>query len=546
MRTLFRCVWMFALATLWFGYTACTDILGPGITLEPKQEGQEYVAQDPFSWPDATQETNLPETPALESSQPTERITTPESSQSSQYRYVPSSLTQVPTILQGETWLRHFQEDILPYWLSTAAKGSPEGNFPTARQMDGQVTTETQRRPRMLARQSYLYAMGYLMTGKPELLQLAQKGCQWLLTKANDTQYGGWVELLDQSGNISGTGPKWAQDTAYSLMGPAACYFITRNTSYEQVILRTRDLLFDSKQYWDAGQQRIKDGLNHQLTQEQDYDNDGGWELVAQLDQINAYMLLVQPILHSEQRRTQFLQDMQTLSQTLIKHFWQEGIFWGVHNKKGQYGSRHVDFGHTLKSYWMILQVDKRLPGNPFYQWLRTHMYRWVDLAYDPQYGGWANRMSSQTQVEYGSSWWSFAEADQLAATLNLIDYRYISQQQKTLQFWMNHYIDKTNKGIYDGVKRDGSGWGWPTSSTSKCNVWKNGYHETEHALIMYILGTQLENKPVPLYFAVPADQVNTFPATPYFYQGREISRKDLGDLGDGLRKVQVLFAEIY
>mgnify|MGYP000064523678 CR=1 FL=1 len=554
MKRIFIFVFLFTL----FLPNGCSDVLGPGI----RPERRNLDASQPI-------ESSLPETPSpLEPSptnestpdtSPTTEVPTPETTRpgdsqppkeqppvKSKYQHIPSTLSSVPEILKGEGWLKHFKEDILPFWTMASAKGSPEGNFPTERKMDGNLTSNTTRRPRMLARQTYLYAVGYLMTGDTDLLSLAQKGCKWLMEHAHDKANGGWHELLDSSGKALGTGPKWAQDTAYALMGPAACYFLTRDSKYEKVILSTRDLLFSNK-YWDAGNQRIKDGLDASLQSERDQENDGGWELVAQLDQINAYMLLVQPTLSSQSRRVQMLQDMKTLGQTMIKHFFQDGIFWGVHNKKGQFGSRHVDFGHTLKTYWMLLQIDKRLKGShPFYDFLQKHAKTWLNKAYDGQYGSWANRMKSQSQMEYNSSWWIFAEADQFAATMNLLDFSQVSKLSKTLAFWKKHYVDRQYKGIYDGRKRDGSGWGWPVSSTSKCNQWKNGYHAAEHALIMYILGHHLEKKAVPLYFAVPANQVQTFVPRPYIFQGRVVKREDLGDAGGGLRKVRVTFDGIY
>lgn len=465
---------------------------------------------------------------------------------SQRYRHVPSTLSPVPEILKAQTWLRHLREDILPFWTMPAAQGNPVGNFPMERQMDGKVTANTTRRPRMLGRQSFVYALGYLMTGDAALLALAQKGCQWLLDHAQDRSAGGWYARLDAQGKPVGNEPKWAQDTAYALMGPAACYFLTRAHKYEEAILSTRDLLFDASKYWDATNKRIKDGLDTQLQQEADQENDGGWELVAQLDQLNAYMLLVQPVLQEASRREQMRKDMQTLGQTMLDHFFQDGIFWGVHNKKGQYGSRHVDFGHTLKSYWMLLQVDKRLPTHPFSSVLQKHAADWLKRAYDAQYGGWANRMTSPTSIDYNGSWWIFAEADQFAATLNLADLGQVDKLQKTLAFWKTHYVDARYKGVYDGRKRDGAGWGWPVSSTSKCNQWKNGYHATEHALIMYIAGHHLENKPLSLYFAIPAAQVDSFVARPYLFDGRVTKREDLGALPGGLRKVKVTFDRLF
>jgi hypothetical protein len=65
----------------------------------------------------------------------------------------------------------------------------------------------------------------------------------------------------------------------------------------------------------------------------------------------------------------------------------------------------------------------------------------------------------------------------------------------------------------------------------------------------MYILGKNLEGKPVDLYFAVSPAQADTFIAKPYLFEGAEVSRTNLGNFtvdGTTLAKVKVTFKDIY
>src|SRR5207237_2819978 len=96
------------------------------------------------------------------------------------------------------------------------------------------------------------------------------------------------------------------------------------------------------------------------------------------LDPINGFLLLAQPVLSDAGRREQLLGDLRTLGRTLIDSFWQDGIFFGTQSGKGSFGANHVDFGHTLKSYWMLLQIDKRLPEHPFSGFVADNVHRWV------------------------------------------------------------------------------------------------------------------------------------------------------------------------
>ena len=52
----------------------------------------------------------------------------------------PPPVATVPADLPiGERWLRHFREDLLPFWNVPAAWGTPRGNFPTFRGNDGRA-----------------------------------------------------------------------------------------------------------------------------------------------------------------------------------------------------------------------------------------------------------------------------------------------------------------------------------------------------------------------------------------------------------------------
>ena len=43
----------------------------------------------------------------------------------------------------GERWLRHFNEDLLPFWNVPEAWGTPRGDFPTFRGNDGKAVDWT-------------------------------------------------------------------------------------------------------------------------------------------------------------------------------------------------------------------------------------------------------------------------------------------------------------------------------------------------------------------------------------------------------------------
>jgi mannose/cellobiose epimerase-like protein (N-acyl-D-glucosamine 2-epimerase family) len=466
----------------------------------------------------------------------------------------------VPAPLQGATWLAHLADDLLPYWTMPAALGDPVGNFPTKRGMDGRVLLPAERRPRMIARQVYVYSMAFLLTGDATLLGHARAGTHWLIEHGQDPR-GGCHARLTIAGDAAGADPKTAQDTAYCALGPAAYFFVTRDPDAEAFVLGLRDLLFDPEVFWDAANGRIRDAVSADLSAEEDVEGDGGWELVAQLDPINAFLLLVQPVLTQEVRRTQALADLQTLGDTLVAHFLDEprGVFWGVHNAAGRWGSKHADFGHTLKAWWMLLQLDKRLPAPRYREALAAHVHPLLALAYDDANGRWGKRITAwpaggAPQIEWGSDWWSYAEADQLALTVNLLGGAHDRSAWlvQTQAHWTEDYVDRTRpaREVVPSVGRDGGWvWSWQDADDAKCNPWKNGYHSVEHALVSYLHGRWREGAAAELHFAVPAAQAAGFVATPYVFQGRETGRQDRGEIsvgGAALEHVVVTFDDLY
>lgn len=457
-----------------------------------------------------------------------------------------------PAGLEPATWTGHLAADLLPYWTMAEAAGTPVGNFPTWRGMDGAPQGSTGRKPRMLGRQVFAYSAAFLLTGDEALLDLARAGNRWLLDHGLDAARGGWHADLDAAGAPAGDGAKYAQDMAYAAMGPAAYYFVTRDPEAEAAVLATRDLLFDPATYWDATNARIRDGRSADLSQE--VAMPGGslpsWQLVAQLDPVTAFELLVQPVLSAPARREQALADLRSLQGTLVRSFWRDGIFWGSTGAIGTYGSNHTDFGHILKAYWAVLQIDKRLPDRPQAAFLAANAPATLRRAHDATWRRWRRAPTSQeTTTANGNDWWAAAEADQLAATLALHDPAWLPEVASTSANFRDDYVDRTRvaRELVPSVDHAGNwAYGWPTADTAKCNEWKSGFHSTEHALVMFLLSHWAEGTPAPLYFAFPAGEVAALAAAarPYTLLGEVAGWDDLGPLAaDASRhKVRVRF----
>jgi hypothetical protein len=246
------------------------------------------------------------------------------------------------------------------------------------------------------------------------------------------------------------------------------------------------------------------------------------------------------------------LGDLERLMTLVKTSFFRDGFFWGATGSLGSWGSQHSDFGHMLKTYWALTQLDKRLPGHPYTEFLKEHAAATLRLAHDQPWGRWAKYPDAADSVVYGSDWWAYAEADQLAGTLALHDPTWLPVLATTAANFRADYVDRTRaaREVVSSVNRTG-GWvySWPDGDTAKCNVWKNGFHSTEHALVMSLVSSWAQGVPLTLYFAFPAARVDALAAAtwPYTFPGRVVDWQDLGPLaGDASRhKVQVRFDQL-
>ena len=161
----------------------------------------------------------------------------------------------------GEDWVRHLYRDLLPFWSMPEAVGNPEGNFPSFRYRDGSVVDPADslregldeweaefptlrqhldnQYVRMMSRQTFLYGVGYHMTGDERFLALAKVGVDYLLENAQEKN-GAFFGYFDQGDGQwhPEPGQRTPQDMAYALLGPAFYYYLTRDPEVLQAVVK--------------------------------------------------------------------------------------------------------------------------------------------------------------------------------------------------------------------------------------------------------------------------------------------------------------------
>ena len=113
-------------------------------------------------------------------------------------------------------------------------------------------------------------------------------------------------------------------------------------------------------------------------------------QIVSQLDQLYAYMLMITPSL-PEPYKTLWKQDIKRIVDVLINQFFSEkyGFFWGVEDESSMLtlGSDHTDFGHSVKTLWVILKAGELLEETSYVTFARPKIDAILKMAYIKETG---------------------------------------------------------------------------------------------------------------------------------------------------------------
>ncbi len=437
--------------------------------------------------------------------------------------------TAVPA---GDGWLQHVSRDLLPFWSSPDALGTPVGDFPTFRCNDGRLPDRKSLcaelanppgwiRPeigreflRMKARQTYAYGVAFHLTGERRWLDAAWAGARYTMGWL-DAERGAPAWIKD--GRPATFNETSAQDQAYAVVGIAMLYYLTRDAQLERALIAQEHLIFDK--LWDPDRKLVR-----WLPKQADSSDADRDELVAQLDQLNAYMLLVVPYLPADERE-RWRADIRRLCDVIVQHYHDpaSGTFFGTRNAADSEkpGGRHNDFGHTIKAYWMLLIAARELGDAKLESFAREGGVTVLERAWDKPSRSWGSSWT-RSGIDANKSWWIFAELDQMAITLALDERRHSRYLPSAWAFWFDRMVDHHHGEVWGWVRADG----WVPPNDLKIHHWKSGYHSFEHALVSYLGAQTLNQQTATLHFAIGRSDALF---RPYVLPGKAVSVRTEG-----------------
>jgi mannose/cellobiose epimerase-like protein (N-acyl-D-glucosamine 2-epimerase family) len=430
----------------------------------------------------------------------------------------------VARLPSGDRWLEHLNRELLPFWDKETAFGKPVGAFPSVRCNDGSLLDRANPCPEIrgnewlmedrtyvvsLSRQTYAYAVAFHVTGNPRFLELARAGVEYLRRHAFDREHGGAYSWRDNTTGQWGPGvaERTPQEQAYALLGPSLYYYLTRDEEVLPDIVAIKEAIFRNHGPLTAGLLRSKPGA------------EGRARLVDTLDQLNTYVVLIGSVLPPEQQGA-WKRDMVALSRQLVDGFYSpaENLFFkeSLPPEERRLGRADNDFGHTLKSLWMIRMVALATGDSERVRFTEEQGRRALARAFLPDSGSWASSVRPDGTLETNKEWWIYAELNQFAASVAMSNPSVGEFLPRAQDYWLRHFVDPVHGEVWttlDGTTHQ------PLTAMPKQWPWKNGFHTFEHALVGYITARQLHGEPVVLHYAFDPRKPGCS-VRPYFYSG--------------------------
>jgi uncharacterized protein (TIGR03437 family) len=449
-------------------------------------------------------------------------------------------VSQIPS---GDRWVSHLTTDLLPFWSSPAALGNPVGAFPSTRCDDGSVLDfqhpcagiagnsyllAPDRYLVPLSRQTYGYGVAYHLTGDPKYLAWMKAGVDYIRQHTIDPAGG---MFLMQDLNTGKWGPQRElrdpQQLGYGLLGMALYYYLTRDDAVLQDILTLKNYIIGS--YYNPSLGAMQWQLPSTSRQ-----------LVADLDQMNTYLVLLAPIL-PEPSQTEWKQTLTTLSRSMLATFYspRDNLLFTQADKPQDrdIALTGVDYGHTSKGLWMMHWTGLMTGDYSLANFAEMSGRKHLDRAYLADDGSWAGGVLPGGITDKNKNWWVYAELDQLSGTLALSDVAAARYLPQTSAYWFQYFVDHQYGEVWNGVNY---GTNTPQRDFPKSWQWKSAYHDFEHVLVGYITAQALQSQPVKLHYAF---QKNPDPVTihPYYFSGTVDAMATTTDAA-GLRYQTVTF----
>lgn len=464
---------------------------------------------------------------------------------------------------EPQVWINHLQNDLMKFWGTETARTLDKGLFHTYRSNCGQlIPDDPEKYPeeikaalanedtaglidlehnyvRAHSRQTFAYGIAFNMTGESKYLEWCKLGAEALM-KAFDRENGMFTRQNNKTGVWGDEiNQRTCQDLAYGISGIGMYYYLTHDEDALFKIIQAQKYIFD--QYFSYGR-----GFFTWLPKDSLEEEKNRMEIVAQLDQIYAYMIWLAPAL-PKVHQAEWYKWLKKIAYILINRFYSEryGFFWGTETVASSQtlGTDHTDFGHSVKTMWLIYEIGILTEEIALADFARGKISAILEHAYLKESGSWARRYTENGELDRDKEWWGLAELDQACAILALNDPSYLDYLNNTYAYWFKHMVDQKDGEIWHMV-RDADNK--PVLEYPKVHSWKTSLHSFEHCLFGYLTASQIKNREFTLHYAFKSEKEATYDRVhPYLFRANITGiRKGnkISFMENGNQKISVCF----
>jgi mannose/cellobiose epimerase-like protein (N-acyl-D-glucosamine 2-epimerase family) len=385
-----------------------------------------------------------------------------------------------------------------------------------------------------ISRMIYGMASAYMLTGKDEYLEAAEKGSDYLREKMRfvdvDTDMIYWYHGMKVDGGgqeqkllVSEFGDDYdcipAYEQIYALAGPVQTYRITGDPRILEDAIKTVDLF---KEYYRDHEQGGYYSHIHAVTLSAHEESLGrnkakkNWNSVG--DHAPAYLIN----LWLATKDDRYLQMLEDTFDTIANHFpdydespfVQEKFFedWSKDQAWGWQQNRAV-VGHNLKIAWNLMRFQGARPKQAYLDLARKIASLMPEVGYDKQRFGWYDVVErtlqpGQTYHRYAwhdrKAWWQQEQG--ILAYLILQGYMpddasYKKYADESATFYNAFFLDHNDGGVYFNVLANGVPYLMGTERFKGSHS-MSAYHSTELCFLSTVyLDLMVKKRPLNLFF---------------------------------------------
>ena len=380
----------------------------------------------------------------------------------------------------------------------------------------------TGKNPLNQSRDAYGFLRAYQMTGKREYLTYARRALDFLHRSGWDARYGGWYTEVNAAGVASNpTANKTAYNQHYAMLGITASVEVT-DDSLDRAMLN-RSLAHMEARFWDArpGSFGYYDNTHADGTQP------SGKSFNATVDAVTTHMLSLYLMTGSyvHQQRLEALADNMVDRLAASAATQAAGFVEGYDaDWNPDPGNTMTIMGHVLKTAWCLARMQPIWPDNGRLAVAKRLVELVLQQGYDQQNGGpykdydrVTGQMLMWGQADTAKAWWQMEQAVTAGLMLYAADPVYLQMADKTLNFYMTHFVDHVYGDVYENrTKYGGQIW-----DTNKGSSGKAAYHSIELGYYIYLYGhLLLQNDQATLHYAFdPVDHDRVIIVSPVSIQ---------------------------